>query len=343
MGRKKKHNKLIFVYAAFVKHVLSSSQNSRISSNNNRNPLEEAFMKESSSSSSEMKFPVLDGDFPSEREGQEKFAQTMTTISPEERARVLDDLHGVSAETEETPEFLAKHLLLFEQEVERQKVAEEALALALTKDPAYVGSQKIRLQFLRSESFRVPAAVARFARHFKLKQELFGVEKLTKDITQDDLDEETMRLLYGGRTNSKENDATCLMRRLYYIAMVSVESIEAQKKGVVIIYWSLGRSKVGVRFSARSFWNAGSLQKAVPMRVLGFHFCYNSILLRPIVSAIQLGFDFLARTRLRSHYGPSSILHQSLAIYIYIYMARGLHLVSYSLLLLPSLRTLQHR
>jgi hypothetical protein len=145
------------------------------------------------------KVPVLDGDFPSVRDSQKHVARSMTIMSREERDCVLNDVHGVSAEIEETPAFLEKNLLMFEEEVQRLKSSEAALGLALKRNVAYMDNTKIRLQFLRCDSFDAKAAAERFARHFKMKLELFGEDKLTKDIIQDDLDEETMEYLYSGR------------------------------------------------------------------------------------------------------------------------------------------------
>ena len=52
--------------------------------------------------------------------------------------------------------------------------------------------------FLRSDYFDAPAAARRIVRHFEQKLELFGVEKLTKNITQADISQDTLDCLYHG-------------------------------------------------------------------------------------------------------------------------------------------------
>jgi hypothetical protein len=303
--------------------------------------------------SEDFKVPVLDGDFASERDSQKHVARSMTIMSREERDRVLNDLHGVSAEIEETPALLERNLLLFEQEVQRLKSSEAALALALKRNVAYVDNIKIRLQFLRCDSFDAKAAAERFARHFKMKLELFGEDKLTKDIIQDDLDEETMEYLYSGRyqnlplrdksgrhvslfitklnSYSAAKDISlvrccfwrilllnllmphylylcrpCLfhqMRRIFYSAMVNVDSLETQRKGMVLVLWALGNSNSGFRLSVNTPRKTAAVQRAVPCKIVGFHICYDTIFLKPILATFQLGCDLFAGIRFRSHYG----------------------------------------
>ena len=65
-------------------------------------------------------------------------------------------------------------------------------------DPTYVQNPEFRLMFLRADLFDAKSAALRLIRHFEVKRDLFGVEKLTFEITQDDLDKEAMESLYVG-------------------------------------------------------------------------------------------------------------------------------------------------
>jgi hypothetical protein len=68
---------------------------------------------------------------------------------------------------------------------------------ATLMSPDYVENVEFRLQFLRGDTFDVKSA-ARMISYFEWKQDLFGPENLTKDITLRDLDEESLNCLKTG-------------------------------------------------------------------------------------------------------------------------------------------------
>ena len=74
-----------------------------------------------------------------------------------------------------------------------------ALKEAMAQDPAYVRDESFRLSFLRADEWNPAQAADRMYRFFQAKKGLFGVEKLTKDITIDDLDDDgDLRYLASG-------------------------------------------------------------------------------------------------------------------------------------------------
>ena len=73
-----------------------------------------------------------------------------------------------------------------------------ALKLAVEQNPSYVQDKDFRLMFLRSEDYNAKLAATRVMNFFETKRELFGEEKLTKDITLDDLDDDDMYALKSG-------------------------------------------------------------------------------------------------------------------------------------------------
>lgn len=95
------------------------------------------------------------------------------------------------------------------------------------------------------------------------------------------------------------------MRRIFYSSMVNMESVETQRKGMVVVFWAIGSNNSGARISASTYWKAARVQRCVPVKLVGFHFCYDTIFIRPIVSTIQLGVDFFSGIRLRSHFGEA--------------------------------------
>jgi hypothetical protein len=121
----------------------------------------------------------------------------LLTLSLEERAQVLDDVHGVSNEIDEAPEFVSESLGKLENELETIR-KKQAYDYAYALDPQYVKKRELRLRFLRSTSFDIRIAASRIVKHFEVKMELFGKAKLTKDITQDDLNKEDLECLHCG-------------------------------------------------------------------------------------------------------------------------------------------------
>jgi hypothetical protein len=90
---------------------------------------------------------------------QEKFhkdndaaiAAELNKLSLHERETILHDLHGVSDAVKENSELVKRSLYEMETYLAFQNSA-------LAQNPAYVQDFKLRLMFLRSEQFQVPAA-----------------------------------------------------------------------------------------------------------------------------------------------------------------------------------------
>jgi hypothetical protein len=126
-------------------------------------------------------------------------AKQMASLSMEDREKVYYDVHGVSEEVKETPEMVTLSLLQLELELQNPQLQhKDAYEAAKSMNPTFVENPEFRLRFLRADSFDVPKAALRLARHFEIKLELFGIDKLARDIQQDDLDKETIDALYSG-------------------------------------------------------------------------------------------------------------------------------------------------
>jgi hypothetical protein len=119
------------------------------------------------------------------------------TLSLEERAQVLEDVHGVSNEIDEDPEFVSESLDKLEKKLETTRNKQD-YDYAYALDPQYVKNRELRLRFLRSTSFDISTAASRIVKHFEAKMELFGKANVAKDITQDDLSKEDLECLYCG-------------------------------------------------------------------------------------------------------------------------------------------------
>ena len=124
-------------------------------------------------------------------------AKNMSDLPQKERERSYYDIHGVPQQIEETPEFIQESLRELDAAVENiQEKKAYSLAKAMNSD--YVSDRDFRLQFLRGECFDPKAAAHKVVNHFEVKLDLFGASKLTKDICQDDLDEDEIESLYDG-------------------------------------------------------------------------------------------------------------------------------------------------
>jgi hypothetical protein len=124
-------------------------------------------------------------------------AKQMSLLSVQDREKAYMDVHGVSNLVEETPEMVEGGLVQLESEVLLLK-DRAAYDLAESMDPSYTRNRDFRLALLRAELFNSQQAALRLIRHFQLKLDLFGRDRLVMDITQDDLDKEDMDALYSG-------------------------------------------------------------------------------------------------------------------------------------------------
>jgi len=124
-------------------------------------------------------------------------ATEMNQLSVDEREKVLEDVHGIPRVVDEPQEFIEACLALLEKELTKvpSKVAYD-LASSMSKE--YTSNKKRRLMFLRAESFDPCNAASRMIRFFDEKYELFGADKLTKDITLDDLDPDDITTIEKG-------------------------------------------------------------------------------------------------------------------------------------------------
>ena len=114
-------------------------------------------------------------------------AKEMNKLSVEEREKALEDIHGIPRLVDEPKERIEACLALLETELTNIP-NKAAYDLASSMSNEYTSSNKIRLMFLRAESYDPYNAASRMVRFFDQKYGLFGADKLTKDITLDDLD-----------------------------------------------------------------------------------------------------------------------------------------------------------
>ena len=126
-------------------------------------------------------------------------AQRLAALSMEEREAAIYDLHGVSDDIDETPDFVQQKLTEIQNELERIPDAEKRAYNMLLKeeeeDLRRIQSDEFLLSFLRADKFDATKAALRLTKNLNFKLKLFGKEKLTKSLTMNDLGPDGIELL----------------------------------------------------------------------------------------------------------------------------------------------------
>ena len=93
--------------------------------------------------------------------------------------------------------------------------------------------------------------------------------------------------------------------------MVLTDDVETQKKGIVLVSWTVGMDGKNSEATERQLKNSNfksgvwSMVKlamsAVPARHEALHFCYDNLMVAPIFALIKLSLSIFLRIRVRSH------------------------------------------
>ena len=128
-------------------------------------------------------------------------AKEMNKLSMKCREEVLHDIHGVSDIPDEDPAFIADRLARLDVSINRMvftRGSRSGYEQARDANPDYVNDEKFRLMFLRSVRFNPDHAARKMYDFFECKRELFGADKLVRDIVIDDLNADDRRSLESG-------------------------------------------------------------------------------------------------------------------------------------------------
>jgi hypothetical protein len=128
-----------------------------------------------------------------------ELAREMNELSVQEREHVLDDIHGVAQAYEETPEFIAKCLEELDEHISKiPKPKRRAYDRALFFKPTIQNDGNFKLMFLRADIYDPEKAAKRMVKYFEDKLQLFGEEKLAREIRLEDLTKEDMDVFSTG-------------------------------------------------------------------------------------------------------------------------------------------------
>lgn len=166
-----------------------------------------------------------------------EFISELNKLSIKERDEVNHDLHGVSSVSKEDPDFIHDSLQSFESELRAIHAKEkEAYLSACGQSTEYVTDKKNLLMFLRACQFEAKQAAARYVAYFQIKLELFGQDKLGRDIRVDDLNEDDIDCLESGYAQIL--NARDRADRAIFILMPMIRKFKAMENKVsILVVW----------------------------------------------------------------------------------------------------------
>lgn len=196
------------------------------------------------------------------REIDNILSQAMKGLSFEERQEQQEILHGVDQKIAEEETFIEASLQQLEFHLAKIK-SHSVYEVAERMDPNYVRARAFRIMFLRGNRYNVKKSADNMLHFFEVKSQLFGVEKLVKDITLEDLDEDDIAALKTGflqLPGKKDSSGRIILlnfpglrgtnmslnselRMRFYILMSALEKEENQLSHFVTIVFSLGNMK----------------------------------------------------------------------------------------------------
>ena len=151
----------------------------------------------------------------SDNDSRKKPKATTTTAWRNQATGMDVDVEEVDIDQdEEDPTFISKQLDMMEQLILQKYLDENlqqvtdiskvgtvsALTIAMEQDPSYVQNKKFCLAFLRAEEYNPQRATQRLVAFLEEKKVIWGVSKLTKDITLKDMTHDDLQCLYTGST-----------------------------------------------------------------------------------------------------------------------------------------------
>ncbi|CAJ1932780.1 unnamed protein product [Cylindrotheca closterium] len=245
-------------------------------------------------------------------------SEALNALTFHEREEQQEVLHGVDKVIAEGDDFIANSLVDLDTDLMRIK-AGSAYEIAERMDPTYATSRAFRVMFLRANRYDVKASANQMLLFFELKQQLFGNDKLAKDITIDDLDENDLEALKAGAVQLAGRDTANRkiyiqlpgirkfkyiqneLRSRFLITMQALRSEQTQLKGAVSILYSVGDFKD--RCNGAGFVEHTKFALAVPQHSAGSHICFDDPNQYMVIKAGLSVLNAKFRARVRVHYG----------------------------------------
>eukprot|EP00934_Nitzschia_sp_Nitz4_P006221 Nitzschia sp. Nitz4//scaffold164_size50480//37886//41443//NITZ4_007007-RA/size50480-snap-gene-0.57-mRNA-1//1//CDS//3329538089//6211//frame0 len=248
---------------------------------------------------------------------EDALAKDLENLSLDEQEKAVFDLHGISQLTPEDPVLIQEKLQQVHLQLQQlDPTAMQAYRSAEQRNAAYVHHQ--HLGFLRSERYDPVLTAKKLALHFEVKQQLFGDgEIMGRDVRISDLDEMAYaQLCKGGLqvcplkdsagrgivalkdcSDEGEEQVMALHRAIFYTGTASLRDEEVQRSGIVWIMFNFQKCRDDFEFVETVM----RVDKSLPARFEGGHYCYMDPSLRPFVTGIAASFNQADRLRMRQH------------------------------------------
>jgi len=257
-------------------------------------------------------------------------ASALSSLSFVERQKQQEILHGVATEIPETEAMLKEAFETFEYHLQKVKRG-SAYETAESLDFHYVSDRAFRLMFLRGNQFDAKAAAGQMIRFFDMKLNIFGREKLVKDITMNDLSEDDKASLRTGAFQLIGTDQAgrivwlnlpglrafrCPQNELrgrYYLYMDLLKSEQARKRGVVVVSYAIDR--FGDSANGAGYVELVRQSLAMPFHHAALHNCVNDSKEYILVSAALAVVPARDRSRIRMHLGSHMEIQYILSTY----------------------------
>jgi hypothetical protein len=252
-------------------------------------------------------------------------AKTMNHLSLMERDQAYEDMHGVSAAVQETPELISKALNVMEQSLQtiRHKPAYD-MALSIKK--GYVQDPQFRLMFLRAARFDSPTAARQLVEFLEWKLKLFGTEKVCQaHIGLQDLDADArfmvesgyyqilpardsrgrMILTIAGNYHVRlHRTLKSTLQTTFYTIMCATEEETNQKNGIVLICYGLGPKESDMKSEKfNTIREIASIAHSLPLRWEATHYLAQPNHIQYPLKLLTKSISHLRRARLRVHFG----------------------------------------
>jgi hypothetical protein len=261
------------------------------------------------------------------------FAAAAAQLSVEQTLSAQEDLYGVVRKVPEKEQDgrIPALIQILRARLGAVKLKRgTAYELAEKIDRTYVASHDFQLKFLRANKYEPAQAAEQIIKFFDMKLMLFGRDKLAKDITLDDLDEDDQNCLKNGsnqvlRTTNNRHILLCFpglrrfkilrneLRAKYYVLMSMIESKETQIDGLTIINYAVGNCKD--RTNGTGFVEQTRLLLSLPIHMAAAHHCCDDTAQYILLSAaIRLG-SATHLSRFQAHFGSQLECTYKLATY----------------------------
>ena len=202
-------------------------------------------------------------------------------------------------------------------------------ATATPDDVTIKRAMEFHLMFLRCCRFHIQPTCDLMIKYFRTKSYLFGIDKLTKCITLEDLShEDKISLQSGGIQILPQRDHAGrlvvfsryrnwiypnqnkmhLLRAVWYMFHASIQDdVITQQLGVIIVGYELadntGSSDSYVPIDHELTRQMFRVLQAMPVRVVAAHTCYNDSPTQKVVDLVIHMVSNFVRLRLRCHFG----------------------------------------